>query len=804
MRKDLLCVVLGSITRLALVLLGTIADVVGLLLRKADNLLLTGNGEGLLLSIGDDGIGLSGGGSHKLLALFEDTAGLLPFLGIAHADLIEDVEEHVGVDDLELSVLAERAKLVAYDLLCRKALKIKSSALAQIFRSVDKECDTKAMRDELIAANIVTKIEGSGINGRPAFYTINAEIRDAQEQPAESVEDFVVEDSADVPAVEEAAPREHVDTDELLDENVVRAFTAKAGRGGFGGGGKRDAQRRAQQERFRRAVAQKGETDAETVEEKSVGMQEPTRTQEHAEIQEPKRRRGAHFKAEQRGIACEVQDSVEAADASDEPVKKAPGSCRPGRGFAGRAYPVRHQEKSEPASTTQDEKAEKAVEPAAREQKPAEPQLEVDAEAKGQQPTDEQAEQGTSSKPRRRRHRGGRSSHAETAAEKTTPQDEDAKVEVSSGQPKRQPAKESKSNRPQKQAPMPKRERNPQGDSKRKSQKKPESAAADTAAQQPKSAVHGEVSAFALARVLGRQLLKVVPTPTALSKIKEQQTQIVKVEGKDGKKAPQRTQHNEMSNRKIAEEIAIIQAWIEQNRGVDTPVASRRQRAYQIFNDEKAFDGKHGERLIRRMTEKGISMQAIKVAPNRPVHFTGFFTLGADKPFIMVENLDTYDEIVKLLRGRKHAKLFGIKVGGVIFGGGCKASVSHALDDYLAEIGYRFNYVYYVGDIDREGARIVEQTRNANVVEIRLHAGMYRAMLAEHKRRVKAGGECEPAAANQGVPQNLAATIKDLPMVTRVQFRNVLREGGRIPQEILMTADYRDGDSGSFDRMLNN
>lgn len=701
----------------------------------------------------------------------------------------------------QTSLSAERAKLVAYDLLCRKALKIKSSALAQIFRSVDKECDTKAMRDELIAANIVTKIEGSGINGRPAFYTINAEIRDAQEQPAESVEDFVVEDSADVPAVEEAAPREHVDTDELLDENVVRAFTAKAGRGGFGGGGKRDAQRRAQQERFRRAVAQKGETDAETVEEKSVGIQEPTRTQEHAEIQETKRRRGAHFKAEQRGIACEVQDSVEAADASDEPVKKAPGSCRPGRGFAGRAYPVRRQEKSEPASTTQDEKA---VEPAAREQKPVEPQLEVDAEAKGQQPTDEQAEQGASSKPRRRRHRGGRSSHAETAAEKTTPQDEDAKVEVSSGQPKRQPAKESKSDRPQKQAPMPKRERNSQGDSKRKSQKKPESTAADTAAQQPKSAVHGEVSAFALARVLGRQLLKVVPTPTALSKIKEQQTQIVKVEGKDGKKAPQRTQHNEMSNRKIAEEIAIIQAWIEQNRGADTPVASRRQRAYQIFNDEKAFDGKHGERLIRRMTEKGISMQAIKVVPNRPVHFTGFFTLGADKPFIMVENLDTYDEIVKLLRGRKHAKLFGTKVGGVIFGGGCKASVSHALDDYLAEIGYRFNYVYYVGDIDREGARIVEQTRNANVVEIRLHAGMYRAMLAEHKRRVKAGGECEPAAANQGVPQNLAATIKDLPMVTRVQFRNVLREGGRIPQEILMTADYRDGDSGSFDRMLNN
>ena len=707
----------------------------------------------------------------------------------------------------QTSLSAERAKLVAYDLLCRKALKIKSSALAQIFRSVDKECDTKAMRDELIAAKIVTKIEGSGINGRPAFYTINAEINDAQERPVEVAEE-AVEDVVEAPASVETAPREHVDTDELLDESVVRAFTAKAGRGGFGGGGKRDAQRRAQQERFRRAVAQKDKLDTEAVEtEGAAESQKPAKEQKLVEAQEPKRRRGAHFKAVQQDVAHEAEEPSEVADDAEESAKRAPGSCRPGRGFAGRAYPVKRQEKGEPASTAQVEKAEqteKTVEPAAREQQPSESQSAADTEVKAQQSADKQAGESASSKPRRRRHRGGRGSNAEAAAEKAATQSKDAKAEAPVEQPKRQPAKGDKPERSQKSSSAPKQERKAQADSKRKSQAQPKPTANDAAAQQPEPPAHGEVSAFALARVLGRQLLKVVSTPTALSKIKEQQTQIVKVEGKDGKKAPQRTQHNEMSNRKIAEEIAIIQAWIEQNRGADTPVASRRQRAYQIFNDEKAFDGKHGERLIRRMTEKGISMQAIKVAPNRPVHFTGFFTLGADKPFIMVENLDTYDEIVKLLRGRKHAKLFGTKVGGVIFGGGCKASVSHALDDYLAEIGYRFNYVYYVGDIDREGARIVEQTRNANVVEIRLHAGMYRAMLAEHKRRVKAGGECEPAAANQGVPQNLAATIKDLPMVTRVQFRNVLREGGRIPQEILMTADYRDGDSGSFDRMLNN
>ena len=238
----------------------------------------------------------------------------------------------------QTSLSAERAKLVAYDLLCRKALKIKSSALAQIFRSVDKECDTKAMRDELIAAKIVTKIEGSGINGRPSFYTINAEIHDAQEQP--------VEDSVEVPAAEEVAPREHIDTDELLDEHVVRAFTAKAGRGGFGGGGKRDAQRRAQQERFRRAVAQKDGAVTEVVENEPVAEpQEPVKEQKSAEPQEPKRRRGAHFKAEQQDVVREAEEPAEVADDSEKPAKKASGSCRPGRGFAGRAYPAKRQEK---------------------------------------------------------------------------------------------------------------------------------------------------------------------------------------------------------------------------------------------------------------------------------------------------------------------------------------------------------------------------------------------------------------------------------------------------------------------------
>ena len=60
MREHLLGIVLSGVASLTLVLVGTIGNLVSLGLRKADNLLLRGNRQRLLLSIGDDGISLGG------------------------------------------------------------------------------------------------------------------------------------------------------------------------------------------------------------------------------------------------------------------------------------------------------------------------------------------------------------------------------------------------------------------------------------------------------------------------------------------------------------------------------------------------------------------------------------------------------------------------------------------------------------------------------------------------------------------------------------------------------------------------
>ena len=108
MSEHLLGIVLGSIARLALILLGTIANIIRLLLSQTNNLLLARDSERLLLGIGDNRIGLCGGAGHQLIALLEDATRFLPFLRIAHADLVKNIEEDLRFDDLELLVLAER------------------------------------------------------------------------------------------------------------------------------------------------------------------------------------------------------------------------------------------------------------------------------------------------------------------------------------------------------------------------------------------------------------------------------------------------------------------------------------------------------------------------------------------------------------------------------------------------------------------------------------------------------------------------------------------------------------------------
>ena len=614
------------------------------------------------------------------------------------------------------SLSSKQAAVISRGLLGRKVLKIKSSSLGGLFRSIDKDIDTKRLRDEFIKSGLIERIDETGVDGRPAIYSICAKVSELIiVDGAEDLNDgFDVEEESAPAETLAAVPRAE---DTRCDQELPAVAPSEA------------AQKEEQ--------ARPNDTPAPFVSKVGRGAR-------------------VHHRAQDKKASRDTQDTSVEQPRLAEPKGQEP---------EGRAMgPQKQQPQAQDApSAPAEKKAPVPKEPAVSKKGAAFKRAEAN---RGRVAFAERDTQ--------RKHEDAKEGEARSSVKKETPANRKRK-----GKPGRSEAVKS-------------------------SHKQDSPSTQTMGAHRSNDSVRSE--SRSIVRVIRGQLAKVatvLPLSAVAHGDRVQYAKITRVDNRPVAKTAVHENGHQNAKQQLAHDFEAITTWIEQTGGMDTPYASRRQRAFEIFNDEKAFDGKRGERLFKRLNDRGVNVAALKITPQRPYHFTSFFGIGANKPFIMVENIDTYDEIARLLRGKSSVKLFGVRVSGVIFGSGCKASVSHALDDYLSDIGYGYDYVYYAGDIDREGARIVEQARAANNTKIRMHAGMYKAMLAAHKRRLKDGRGVEHASENQGVPQNLARAIADLPMVTRVQFRNILREGGRIPQEILTSADYRDSSSGNLDRILN-
>lgn len=640
------------------------------------------------------------------------------------------------------SLSSKQAAVISRGLLGRKVLKIKSSSLGGLFRSIDKDIDTKRLRDEFIKSGLIERIDETGVDGRPAIYSICAKVSELI--IVDGAEDL--NDGFDVE--EESAPVETLAA-EAKDAGQAAPAAAVCGSGKDSGLAKSAVPRA---EDTRRDQELPAAAPSETA------QKEEAKPDDNPVAFVSKVGRGArvHRRVQDKKTARDTQGTSVGQPRLAEPKAQEPEVHAMG--------PKKQQPQAQDAPSAPAEKEAPA---------PKEPAV---------------SKKGTAFKQAEANR--GRVAFAERDTQR---KHEDAKEgEVRSSVKKETPANRKRKGKPGRSEAV-------------KSSRKQDSPSTQTMGAH-RSNDSAQPESRSIVRVIRGQLAKVatvLPLSAVAHSDRVQYAKITRVDNRPMAKTAVHENGHQNAKQQLAHDFEAITTWIEQTDGMDTPYASRRQRAFEIFNDEKAFDGKRGERLFKRLNDRGVNVAALKITPSRPYHFTSFFGIGANKPFIMVENIDTYDEIARLLRGKSSVKLFGVRVSGVIFGSGCKASVSHALDDYLSDIGYGYDYVYYAGDIDREGARIVEQARAANNTKIRMHAGMYKAMLAAHKRRLKDGRGVEHASENQGVPQNLARAIADLPMVTRVQFRNILREGGRIPQEILTSADYRDSSSGSLDRILN-
>ena len=640
------------------------------------------------------------------------------------------------------SLSSKQAAVISRGLLGRKVLKIKSSSLGGLFRSIDKDIDTKRLRDEFIKSGLIERIDETGVDGRPTIYSICAKVSELI--IVDGAEDL--NDGFDVE--EETAPAETLAA-EAKDAGQAAPAAVACGSEKDSGSAKPAVPR---------AEDTRRDQELPAVAPSEAAQKEEAKPDDNPVAFVSKVGRGArvHRRAQDKKASRDTRDTSVEQPRLAEPKAQEPEVHAVG--------PQKQQPQAQDApSAPAEKKAPAPKEPAVLKKGAAFKQAEAN---RGRVAFAERDTQ--------RKHEDAKEGEARSSVKRDTPANRRRK-----GRSGRSEAV--------------------------KSSHKQDSPSTQTMGAH-RSNDSAQPESLSIVRIIRGQLAKVatvLPLSAVAHSNRVQYAKITRVDNRPMAKTAVHENGHQNAKQQLAHDFEAITTWIEQTDGMDTPYASRRQRAFEIFNDEKAFDGKRGERLFKRLNDRGVNVAALKITPSRPYHFTSFFGIGANKPFIMVENIDTYDEIARLLRGKSSVKLFGVRVSGVIFGSGCKASVSHALDDYLSDIGYGYDYVYYAGDIDREGARIVEQARAANNTKIRMHAGMYKAMLAAHKRRLKDGRGVEHASENQGVPQNLARAIADLPMVTRVQFRNILREGGRIPQEILTSADYRDSSSGSLDRILN-
>ena len=158
---------------------------------------------------------------------------------------------------------------------------------------------------------------------------------------------------------------------------------------------------------------------------------------------------------------------------------------------------------------------------------------------------------------------------------------------------------------------------------------------------------------------------------------------------------------------------------------------------------------------------------------------------AAALPVLVCENKDPWYSISLALNESSTGKLFGIRLSHVIYGEGNKITRKQALTDFLPMIGSKAEKVYYIGDIDGQGIRMLYSIIERNNAPVCPFLPLYREMLKTadlsslHESDDQRGLEW---------PEEFFSlfSAKEAEKLREVQRRNLL-----IPQEILNRGDYR-------------
>ena len=230
-------------------------------------------------------------------------------------------------------------------------------------------------------------------------------------------------------------------------------------------------------------------------------------------------------------------------------------------------------------------------------------------------------------------------------------------------------------------------------------------------------------------------------------------------------------------------DLSRLSLWLATTR---RPVlATRRERSYEVFGDEKALD--HGSSL-GRVLASGLRLDLyglLRLLPDRCHGFESYLLPGSGMVLVL-ENQDPYHDVREVLRRRGKVDLLGSKLSGAVFGGGYGAvGERDDLGDFLRLEGVDLGRVRYVGDVDADGVAIAQRAESS--LGIRPFAPMYALMLSLHVARRSCGLPLNSDAGRQGAAFDLEGFVADLSLDRNLEdeLRWCLANGVRVPQEIV-------------------
>ena len=212
---------------------------------------------------------------------------------------------------------------------------------------------------------------------------------------------------------------------------------------------------------------------------------------------------------------------------------------------------------------------------------------------------------------------------------------------------------------------------------------------------------------------------------------------------------------------------------------------SRKERSFEIFDEEKTLDDKTFCALLERI---GITADSLAFYDTPEYCFNDYIPdRKAQMTLLICENKDIWFNIRRMMFENNATNIFDIHIDGVVYGCGNKVSGMDALTSYTEFIGSEVKYLYW-GDIDRAGLNIYLSAVRANPnIDIKLFVPAYEEMLRLAQTKNIPDSDDE-----RNRIEDYSQIFDLIDQNLRTLFERSIQNNKRIPQEIITYAFLKD------------